>query len=264
MTKKSPDSDGYVPKTTQSQGLPSTVQGKNSVQVKGDKTTGRTFNPSMPNGIKKKDTIIYYAKHRDKESAWIQDFPDYMEKATPSDWEEWHIMSNPKGRVINPIKDSLEVYERTMQHAQANHDAQNRIGQTARNPSLPVLPTNYSFLFYVCGPPLRLVTIPQVIYPNECWVVYAKQEDLATFSPELTCDNALRNHVQALPNRVAAVKVAEYNPAVSFSYIWGNHMYTLKRYGILPPSNLPSKGDYIIGLDDAAAIVQEIQDDNSG
>ena len=133
--------------------------------------------------------------------------------------------------------------------------------QSSRKPHPPVLPTNYSYLFYDrLG---KLAPLPEVIYPHECWVVYGKQEDLATFSPDFPCEDRFAMHLKRLEIKIAAIKVPEYNPDVPFSYAYGNTLYSKSRMGRLAVSNLPDQAAYAEGLYDAVAIVTEMQNDNS-
>ena len=202
---------------------------------------------------------IKYPQQRYNRSAWIQGSARVLDAIMDDPFPEWHIMGNPKGRVDNPSTESLIVYQDTMHSAMWNRKRLVEEGQKARRPHPPVLPTNYSYLFYDrLG---KLAPLPKVIYPHVCWWVYGKIENLATFNPVWACEYSFTKQL-TMVSGVAGLKLAEYNPEVSFSYAYGNNMYTIKRAGYISSTYLPSKAEYIAGLDDASDIIHEMEEDN--
>ena len=57
------------------------------------------------------------------------------------------------------------------------------------------------------------------------------------------------------------LKIPEYNPAVSLSYIWGNNSYSLKRVGDLSHGYNPEPKEYEQGEKDHAASILELSQD---
>ena len=62
---------------------------------------------------------------------------------------------------------------------------------------------------------------------------------------------------------IIALKIPEYNPAVSLSYIWGNKGYTLKRIGSLSHAYNPEPKEYVQGEKDNDAVMIELSQDLS-
>jgi hypothetical protein len=120
----------------------------------------------------------------------------------------------------------------------------------SRNPLLPV--PKLTYLLYtesIDKSTWSLLDPPSAVWPRECWWICGVLDKMVELESMYTQADRITDALYSYANYLLAIRVPEYNPAVSFSYTYG---YTghYECIGALP---VPDVAEYLAGQKQGAA-----------
>ena len=150
-----------------------------------------------------------------------------------------------------PSNPSISVSQGQGQAGQGSHNPHPPVPQQSVSSVLYHEPIRLTYLLYTESEDKAtwsLLSPPSTVWPRECWWVCGHLSKLVELESMYTQRDRITDALYSYANYLLAIRVPEYNPAVSFSYTYG---YVGSVYEAIGHMTVPDVAEYSLAQAEA-------------